>query len=118
MTYRLLADAFFLLHLGFIIFVLIGACWLRRFPRVRYAHLTALAWAIYIELSGGICPLTPLENHYRQLAGEVGYSGGFVEHYLLPVMYPANLTRPIQFALAGFVALLNAWLYWRWYRRR
>jgi len=118
MTYRVLADGIFLLHLGFILFVVFGALLLTRFPRLRYAHLAALAWAIFIESSGGICPLTPLENHYRQLAGEAGYAGGFVEHYLLPVVYPADLTRPLQWALAAFIFALNAWLYWRWYRRR
>ena len=74
-------------------------------------HLPALAWGVWIELSGAICPLTPLENHLRSLAGEAGYSGGFVEHYVLPVLYPPGLTQHTQWALAGVLLTFNVIAY-------
>lgn len=118
MWYRFLADSVFLIHLAFIIFVVLGATLLTRWPRLLYAHAAALAWGIYIEISGGICPLTPLENHLRQLAGNSGYHGGFVEHYLMPLVYPDELTRTVQFVLAGIVIVINGYWYWRWWRKR
>jgi hypothetical protein len=74
-------------------------------------HLPVLAWAAYIELSAGICPLTPLENSLRQAAGESGYSGSFIEHYLVPVVYPPGLTSGTQLWLATSLLLLNGLIY-------
>jgi hypothetical protein len=119
MGYRLAADAVLVLHLAFILFALFGGllalCW-RRAPLL---HLPAVAWAAFIEIDGGICPLTPLENHLRALAGQSGYAGGFVEHYLLALIYPAGLTREIQLVLAAVVLMVNLAVYrFVWRRRR
>lgn len=88
MVYRLLADAVLLVHLAFILFVVFGALLVLRRPRLLPLHLLAAAWGFGIELLGAICPLTHVENHMRRLAGESGYSGGFIDHYLLPLIYP------------------------------
>lgn len=116
----LLADGVVLLHAAFIAFVLLGGLLCVRWPRLVLLHLPAWVWGAYIELSGGLCPLTPLENRLRTAAGEAGYRGGFVEHYLLPLIYPAALTRDVQLLLGGAVIALNlavyAWLLWRWRR--
>jgi len=105
--HSLLADVVLILHLAFILFVVAGGLLVLRFPWVAIAHIPAVLWGIYIELSGGICPLTPMENRLRHMAGESGYSGGFIEHYLMPVIYPHGLTRDIQFVLAGVVIIVN-----------
>ena len=79
-----------------------------RWPWLAAGHLPAAAWAVWIEWSGGICPLTPLELRLRQAAGQQGYGGGFIEHYLTAAIYPEGLTRELQFAIGGFVLALNA----------
>ncbi|MFN4063805.1 DUF2784 family protein [Azoarcus communis] len=117
MTYRFAADAVLVLHLAFILFVLAGGLPVLRWPRVAFAHLPAAAWGIHIELSGGLCPLTPLENTLRAWAGQAGYEGSFIEHYLLPVIYPDGLTRELQLALAGTVVVVNVAVY-SWVLRR
>lgn len=111
MHYRLLADLVVVLHLGFMLFVVLGGLCVLRWPRVVWFHLPAALWGAGIEFLGGICPLTPLENHLRRLGGEAGYAGGFVEHYLLPVLYPDGLTREIQLALGIFVVGFNVVVY-------
>ncbi len=111
-----LADAVLVLHLAFILIVVFGAFVARRYPRLLWLHLPALAWGVYIEFSGGICPLTPLENRLRVLAGEAGYAGGFIEHYLVPLIYPEGLTQEIQIALGVAVLAVNLLAYaqlWR-----
>ncbi len=118
MIYRLLADAVLLLHLAFIVFVVAGGLFLRRWPRLPWLHLPAVLWGVGIELSGYLCPLTLLENRLRQLGGEAGYAGGFVEHYLLPVIYPFGLTREWQIVFGLGVAALNLAAYVRWWRQR
>lgn len=117
MIFRLAADSILLLHLLFIMFALFGgimAPWLRWTP---FIHLPAAVWGIFVELSSGICPLTHLENYLRMRAGQSGYTESFIEHYLLSIIYPAGLTREIQFALAGVVVIVNvtiyAWVFWR-----
>ncbi len=119
--YSFLADAIVLLHLLFIVFVVSGGFLALKWRQLVYVHLPAVVWGVYIEFTGKICPLTPLENRYRLLSGELGYEGGFIERYLIPVIYPVNLTRDIQIAL-GFTALLinvgaYAWLVYRWRKR-
>lgn len=111
MSYRLAADAVLLLHLLFILFVLFGALLAIRWRWVVLLHLPAAAWGFLVELNGWICPLTPWENALRARAAEPGYSAGFIEHYLLPVIYPAGLTHEIQLLLAGVVVALNLLLY-------
>lgn len=119
---RLLADAVVGLHFAFVLFVVLGGLPVLRWRRLAWVHLPAAAWGALIEFAGWICPLTPLENQLRRRAGEAGYAGGFVEHYVLPVLYPAELTREVQIALGLFVLVLNAgvygWLLWRRRRRR
>lgn len=122
MPYRLAADAVLLLHLGFIGFVLFGGLLVAWRRAAAWVHLPAAAWGAYVELSGRGCPLTALENLWRAQAGLAGYGGGFVEHYLLPLLYPLGLTRPIQHGLAAVVVGVNllvyGWVVWRWRRRR
>ncbi|HZF12548.1 MAG TPA: DUF2784 domain-containing protein [Thermoanaerobaculia bacterium] len=111
MLYRALADALVAFHLGFVLFVVLGGLLVLRFPRAAWVHLPAAAWGAWVEWTNTICPLTPLENHLRRLGGEAGYEGGFVEHYLLPVLYPAGLTRTVQYVLAGLVIGVNLGAY-------
>lgn len=119
MPYRLLADAVVVTHLAFVVFVLLGGLLVLRHQWLRWVHLPALAWAIYIEVTGGICPLTPLENRWRALAGEQGYPGGFVEHYVIVLLYPDGLTPAIQHGLAIVVTVVNVAVYsWVRCRRR
>jgi hypothetical protein len=118
MTYRLLAAAVLLLHLGFILFVVAGAALVVRRRRLWPLHLAAVAWGIGIEVAGAACPLTALENRLRLLAGAAGYAGDFVDHYLLALIYPAGLTRGAQWLLAAAVLGLNAVLYARILRER
>jgi len=115
-----LADLLVLAHLLFVAFVMAGGALLIRWPRLIWLHLPAAIWGAYIELAGGICPLTPLENQLRLQAGQDGYSGGFVDHYLLPILYPANLTLPVQQVLGGLVILVNLGIYARvfWLRHK
>lgn len=111
-----LADAVLALHFAFILLVIFGALLVWRWPRLVWLHLPALLWGAGIELAGGICPLTPLENELRALAGQAGYRGGFIEHYLLPLIYPEALTRGVQVGLGLGVLVFNAVLYaalWR-----
>ncbi|HKE94142.1 MAG TPA: DUF2784 domain-containing protein [Povalibacter sp.] len=122
MLFRTLADAVLVLHLAFVLFVVVGCFFVLRWPRLAWLHLPALAWGIWIEFSGRICPLTPLENNLRERGGGVGYSGGFIDHYITAAIYPDGLTRGVQFTLgAGLVALniaVYAVLLWRSRRSR
>ena len=111
MLFRLAADLTLVLHLGFILFVVIGAALVIRWPGLAWLHLPAAIWGAWIEISGGICPLTTLENHFRHRAGEQGYAASFVEHYLVPIIYPGGLTRTVQLVLAAFVIFVNVALY-------
>ena len=117
MSYRLLADLTLILHAGFVAFVMLGALLVLRWPRVAWIHLPAVLWGAGIEFLGGVCPLTPLENHWRRLAGGDGYAGGFVEHYVVPILYPDGLTRRVQVVLGVLVLMVNvavyAWVLWR-----
>ena len=111
MLYRLLADLVVLVHFGFVLFVVLGGLLALRWPRAAWVHLPAALWGAGIEFAAGICPLTPLENRFRRLGGEAGYTGGFVEHYVLPVLYPDGLTRGVQLVLGTFVLVLNLVVY-------
>ena len=113
-----LADALVLGHLLFVAFVMAGGFLLVRWPKLAWLHLPAAAWGATIEFTGWICPLTPLENHLRILGGGSPYSGGFVERYLLPILYPENLTLPIQQVLGGVVVGVNLVAYALAYRAR
>ena len=107
----LLADAVLVVHGLFIVWAALGAVAVWRWPKLALLHLPALAWAVWIELSGGICPLTPLENSLRRAAGQTGYSGGFIDHYVGGAIYPDGLTRETQWVIAGVLLTINAALY-------
>ena len=111
MGYRFLADLTLIVHLIFIIFVLFGGllCLLR--TSFLFVHLPAAAWGVWVEWQGIVCPLTPLENHFRKRAAGQGYSEGFVEHYLVPIIYPEGLTSSIQLLLGGIVLATNILIY-------
>lgn len=111
MGYRLLADLTLILHLCFIIFVLFGGLLCLHRAYWALLHLPALLWGIWIEWSGSICPLTPLENDFRTLAFEQGYQGGFIDHYLLPFIYPQQLSISLQWILGGLLLAINTVIY-------
>ena len=118
MHFRLAADAVLLLHLAFIVFAVFGGLLAFKWRWMPLLHLPAMAWAIQLELTGGICPLTSIENTLRLSAGQSGYAGSFVEHYLLSLIYPSGLTREIQWILAATVAGINIAVYsWLAFRR-
>jgi len=111
MLYRVLADVVLVLHLLFVAFVVAGGLSVLRWPWMAWLHLPALAWGATVEFTGWICPLTPLENLLRRSGGEAGYQGGFIEHYLMPVLYPAGLTRDTQLLLGLGLAGVNLIVY-------
>lgn len=119
MPYRLFADAVVVFHLGFVVFVMCGGLLVLWRRRAAFVHLPAAFWGVYIEFSGRVCPLTPLENDLRALAGDSRYSGDFVERYLLPVLYPPGLRRDVQLALGLFALAVNVAVYlYAWRRAR
>lgn len=111
MIYSLLADLVVVAHLAFILFVVAGGLLAFRWRRALWIHLPAALWGVLIEFAGWICPLTPLENRLRLKAGELGYEGSFVEHHLLPIVYPEELTRNGQLVLGGLLLVVNALVY-------
>jgi hypothetical protein len=119
---RLLADGVVVFHLAFIAFAFAGGLLVLRWRRVMALHLPAVAWATLVEVMHWRCPLTPLENFFRHRGGQSGYAGGFVEHYIEPVVYPSGLTPTIQVMIGCAVFLINAVVYaivfTRWRRRR
>jgi hypothetical protein len=117
-TSALLADAVLLLHAGFIAWAVFGGLALLRWPRLVWLHLPALAWGVWISASGGICPLTPLEQRLRVAAGQEGWHGGFIEHYLTAIIYPDGLTRSMQALLAALLLAGNIVVYALAWRRR
>lgn len=122
MGWSILADAVLVLHGAFIAWALLGACAVWRWPRLVWWHLPALAWGVWIEASAGLCPLTPLEVGLRQRAGQQGYAGGFIDHYLGALIYPQGLTPAAQWRIALALAAVNLLLYglivWRRWRAR
>ena len=119
MIERILADGIVILHFGFILFVGFGGFLSLRRKRAAWLHLPAVLWAAAIEFRHGICPLTPLEQGLRRAAGEAGYSGSFIEHYLLPIIYPSGLDERLQYILGALVIVINLAVYgWVLFRRR
>jgi hypothetical protein len=110
-VYGGLADAVVLAHLAFVGFVVAGGLMALRWPRAAWVHVPAALWGVIVEWSGSVCPLTPLELTLRRWGNEAGYGGGFVEHYVLPVLYPGALTPGVQLALGGLVVAINAIVY-------
>ena len=111
MFYRVLADLTVLVHGAFVVFVVLGGLLVLWNLRWAWAHLPAAIWGAWVEFAGQICPLTPLENHLRHLAGERGYTGGFIEHYIIPLMYPVGLTRDRQFTFGLILVAINVIAY-------
>lgn len=113
MLAQLGATAVALFHLAFIVFVVIGGLLLLRWPRLMWLHLPAAVWGVLIEFCGWYCPLTNLENFLLRRAGQAGYSGGFLAHYIFSIIYPSGLTRGMEIALGTFVLAVNAGVYWK-----
>lgn len=117
MRYRFLADLIVIFHLSFVIFSVFGGFLVCKWKRLAWLHVPAFLWAALIEFAGWVCPLTPLENRLRELAGASPYHTDFVAHYLLPLLYPAALTRTLQIILGFLVLSVNGgiygWLFWR-----
>ena len=111
MIYRLTADLVVLIHLAFILFASLGGLLVLKYRRAALLHLSALIWAVLISLFGWVCPLTPLENWLRERGGVLGYDTSFIEHYILPVIYPGELTRKIQIFLGLLVLVFNLGIY-------
>ena len=111
MDYRFLADLTLVLHLCFILFALFGGLLCLFRTNMIWLHLPAVLWGIWVEWTGRTCPLTPLENHFRQMASGQGFSGGFIEHYLVPVIYPDHLNASLQWVLGAVVILINLVIY-------
>jgi len=116
--FPLLADATIMLHVAFVFFVVCGGLLVVRWPRVAWVHLPSAAWGAWVEFAGWICPLTPLENWFHERAGGTAYSSEFIEHYVLPILYPISLSRPLQWVLGGLVILINGAIYAAVLRRR
>jgi len=111
MHYWIAANLLVIFHLGFICFVVVGGLLAARWQWVAWLHLPAVLWGVLIEYQGWVCPLTPLEQQLRRAAGHAGYSGGFVEHYVLPLIYPGFLGYELQLRLALLVVLVNLAVY-------
>lgn len=111
MLFLIAADLMVVLHLGFIGFIVIGGFLVLRWRWVLFLHVPAAVWGALIEFKGWLCPLTPLEQQLRQASGQTGYTGGFIEHYILPIVYPSNLTREVQIVLGTFVVVINVAIY-------
>lgn len=121
MPYSFAAGLIVVVHVVFVAFVALGGLLVLRWPRVAWVHLPAAAWGALIEFQGWVCPLTPLEQRLWEQAGRDGYEGGFIDHYLVPVLYPTGLTRETQITLGLMVVVINLAVYgiaWRRAKRR
>lgn len=111
MLQRVLADLVLVVHLAFVVFAILGGLLALRWRWMPWLHLPAVAWGVAVELAGWICPLTPLENSLRQAGGGTAYAGDFIHHYLVPLLYPAALTRLEQIVLGAGLFFVNAVVY-------
>ena len=117
MLYRVFADLVIVVHLAFVLFAVLGGLLVLRWRRCAWVHVPCVVWAALIEFAGWVCPLTPLENWLRERGGAIAYRSGFVEHYILPILYPAVLTRRMQIVLGLLVLGINLGIYgWVLYR--
>jgi len=105
------ADIVVLLHVAFILFVAVGGLLVLRWPRLAWVHVPAVVWGAMVELTGWVCPLTPLENRLRAAAGDAAYTGGFIDRYIMPIVYPSGLTRGMQLFLGCAVIVINLAVY-------
>lgn len=111
MLYQILANFIVVIHFVFICFVVLGGFLVIRWRWMSFLHLASVAWAVLIEFKGWICPLTPLEQNLRHAADNAGYTGGFIEHYITPLIYPEGLTPTLKFAIGTFVLVINLAIY-------
>jgi Protein of Unknown function (DUF2784) len=118
LLYQLLADLIVLAHVAFVVFAVLGGLLAARWRWLVWIHLPAVIWAAIVEFFGWFCPLTPLENWLRQRGGERGYTSDFIARYILPTLYPEELTREVQIALGAFVILINLKIYTWIFRTR
>ncbi|HEX8411743.1 MAG TPA: DUF2784 domain-containing protein [Thermoanaerobaculia bacterium] len=116
MTYNLAAATIAVLHLAFIVFVLLGGLLVLRWPKLAWVHVPAAVWGVLIEFFGWWCPLTRWENYFLEQAGRAGYGGGFVAHYIMPVIYPPGLTRGMEIAIGILVLVINVSVYMKAFR--
>ena len=117
--YLWLANLIIVFHFLFIVFVLLGGLLVVKWPKMIWLHLPAILWGFLVELNGWMCPLTPWENHLRELAGKLAYEGDFIGEYLIPLIYPVNLTRELQYTFAAIVVFVNTAVYcYIWYRQK
>ncbi len=118
MGYRLLDDLVVTLHLAFVLFTVLGGLLVLRWRWFPWLHLPAAMWGGFVEVTGRVCPLTPLESWLRRAGGGSAHQGDFIEHYLVPIVYPPSLTREVQLALAALVVVVNGAIYMTvWHRR-
>ena len=118
MLLRIAADLIVLVHFAFVIFVVAGGLLALKWPKMAYLHIPAAVWGAWIGFANWICPLTPLENHLRRLTGEAGYAGGFIEHYITRILYPAGLTAGMRVMLGVAVVAANLMVYRVYFARR
>lgn len=119
MWYRLSADLVLVVHFGFVLFVLFGSLLVLKWPRLAWLHLPAVIWGAFVEFSGWVCPLTPLENWLRFEGGEAGYAGDFIIRHMAAILYPEALTRELQIVFGTAVVVVNLLIYGRlWLTRR
>ena len=118
MAYRAAADAILIAHFAFVLFAVLGALLILRWPRLAWLHIPAVVWAAFVEFNAMTCPLTPLEVVLRREAGEAGYAGGFIDHYVMSLLYPEGLTQDTQAMLGAIVVVVNAAIYIVALRRR
>lgn len=111
MLVKISADLLVLLHFAFIVFVVLGGFLVLKWGKVALLHIPCALWGAFIEFSGWVCPLTPLEHFLREAAGEAAYSGGFIDHYIMPIVYPTGLTQGIQIVLGVIVLIINLCVY-------
>jgi hypothetical protein len=116
MSYSIAATTVALIHLAFIVFVLLGGFLVLKWPRLAWVHLPAAVWGVLIEFFGWWCPLTKWENYFLREAGRAGYEGGFVAHYIMPILYPPGLTRGLEIAIGAIVLIINVSIYWKAFR--
>lgn len=119
MAYRIAADLVMAVHFLFVLFVVLGGVAVWRWPRVAWLHVPAFVWGVLVAAARWVCPLTPLEQRLRLTAGEAGYEGSFISHYIEPLLYPAGLSYTQKMFFAALLVILNSALYWHaWYRRK
>ncbi|OGB25807.1 MAG: hypothetical protein A3I66_05405 [Burkholderiales bacterium RIFCSPLOWO2_02_FULL_57_36] len=111
MMYRLLADFVLIIHFAFVVFALLGGLLVLRYRKILWWHIVALCWGVAVQWADWICPLTPLENYFRRIGGESGYAGGFIEHFVLKVLYPENLTLELRYVLGAVLIAVNIAVY-------